>query len=131
MHKLRPLAACRLRISTAGAVTVVPTVVGRTSENAPARTFSLAGEYRFPGPFPGGAVIATITLSEQQDSGCNHTDRRKYPKVGTPRPAIKDSKIQSQRNIPLTPPAGSCTASLRCAESVNQPINPRNGGFVR
>jgi iron complex outermembrane recepter protein len=43
-----------------GAVTVVPTVVGRTIENAPARTFSLASEYRFPGQARGFSVNGAV-----------------------------------------------------------------------
>ena len=38
---------------TTGAVTVVPTVVGRTIEDAPSRTLSLASEYRFSGVLKG------------------------------------------------------------------------------
>jgi iron complex outermembrane receptor protein len=41
-----------------GAVTVVPTVVGRKIENTPEQTFSLASEYRFPG-LPGFSMNAS------------------------------------------------------------------------
>lgn len=41
---------------TTGAVTVVPTVVGRKIENTPERTFSFATEYRFPALRPGFSV---------------------------------------------------------------------------
>jgi iron complex outermembrane receptor protein len=43
---------------TTGAVTVVPTVVGREIENTPERTFSLATEYRLTSLLPGLAVNA-------------------------------------------------------------------------
>jgi iron complex outermembrane receptor protein len=54
------------------AVTVVPTVVGRTIENAPARTFSLASEYRLPGPLFGLSVSgAAYYLSERAVNSLN------------------------------------------------------------
>jgi len=43
---------------TTGVVTVVPTVVGRKIENAPRRTFSFAGEYRFSSVLPGFSLNA-------------------------------------------------------------------------
>jgi iron complex outermembrane receptor protein len=41
-----------------GAVTVIPTVVGRKIENTPERTFSVASEYRFPARLQGFSVNA-------------------------------------------------------------------------
>jgi iron complex outermembrane receptor protein len=46
------IAGADTRVTTnpmTGAITIVPTVVGRKIENTPERTFSLASEYRFPG----------------------------------------------------------------------------------
>jgi iron complex outermembrane receptor protein len=45
---------------TTGAVTVVPTVVGRTIENTPERTFSLATEYRLSRLLPGLSVNGAV-----------------------------------------------------------------------
>ena len=43
-----------------GAVTVVPTVVGRQIENSPERTFSLATEYRFADRLAGFSVNGAV-----------------------------------------------------------------------
>jgi iron complex outermembrane recepter protein len=49
-----------------GAISVVPTVVGRRIENTPERTFSLASEYRFQDLIPGFSVnAAAYYISER------------------------------------------------------------------
>jgi iron complex outermembrane recepter protein len=54
-------AATVVRVNpTTGAVTVVPTTVGRAIENTPERTFSLATEHRLPRLLPGLSVNGAV-----------------------------------------------------------------------
>ena len=49
-----------------GAVTVVPTVVGRKIENTPERTFSFASEYRFANVLPGLSVNGAVFYIDER-----------------------------------------------------------------
>jgi iron complex outermembrane recepter protein len=60
-----------------GLVTVVPTVVGRTVDNAPSLTLSLTGEYRFSGPLSG--LSANAGVYYMSDRAVNQFDQAYIP----------------------------------------------------